>query len=83
MARSDRPSVSLPSGEHAAVLGQQAHQRQRRHALAAAAFANEGEGFAAVHRQAQAVNGAHQARFAVEADFEVVNFEHVGFRPVS
>ena len=59
-----------------AVLGQQAHQRQRRHALAAAGLADQREGLAALDRQAQAVDGAHDAGIGVELDLEMIDLDH-------
>jgi hypothetical protein len=60
----------------AAVLGQQAHQRQRRHALAAAALAHQGEGLAARQREPHAVYGLHEAGVGVQLDLEAVDLKH-------
>ena len=71
MPASGSASRSSPSSAHvaaddAAVLGQQAHQRERRHALAAAGFADQREGLAALDRQRQAVDGLDEAGVGVE-----------------
>jgi hypothetical protein len=63
----------------AAVLRQQPHQRERRHALAAAGFADERERLAALDGQAEAVDGLHQSEFGVERHLEVVGLEHMVF----
>ena len=61
----------------AAVLGQQAHQRQRRHALAAAAFAHQRKGLAALDAQANAVERAHHAGLGVELHLQVDGLQPV------
>jgi hypothetical protein len=58
-------SVTRPPVDRA-VVGQQAHQRQRRHALAAAGLAHQGKGLAALGWSGQAVDGAHDAGFGVQ-----------------
>jgi hypothetical protein len=67
----------LAAADDAAVLGQEAHQRERRHALAATRLAHQREGLALGHGHAQAVDGGHQAAVAVERDFEVFDLQHV------
>ena len=59
-------STSHVALRDAAVVGQQAHQRQRGHALAAARFADQREGFAALDGQRQAVDRLQQAGVGVE-----------------
>ncbi len=61
---------------HAAVVGQQTHQRERRHALAAAGFADERERLAALDGQGEAVDGLHESEFGVERHLEVLSLEH-------
>jgi hypothetical protein len=57
------------------AFGQQAHQRQRRHRLAAAAFADQAERVAALHLQADATQCLGRAarglkRYPQPGDFE-------------
>lgn len=66
-----------PAAGDAAVVGQQPHQGERRHALAAAGFPHQGEGPALRQRQPHAVDGAHQAGVGVQVDMEVVDLQHV------
>ena len=62
----------------ATVLGQEAHEGQRGHALAAARFADEREGLAAANGQREAVERLDQALVGVERHLEVVNLQHAG-----
>jgi hypothetical protein len=65
------------AGGDVAVVGQQAHQRQRRHALAAAGFADQRKGLATLRCVSRsAIDGAHQAGLGVELDFDVLDLEH-------
>ena len=64
----------------AAVVGQEAHQRQGGHALAATGLPDQCEGFAALQRQAQAIERAHQARFGVQRDMKVMGLQHRNLR---
>src|SRR5690606_18972905 len=50
---------------------------QRRHALAAAGFADQREGLAALDRQPQAVDGAHEPAVGIQFDLQPVDREHV------
>ena len=59
-----------------AVLGQQPHQRKRSHALAAARFADEREGLAALDREREAVDRLDEAGLGVECDLEVGDVQH-------
>ena len=68
-----------PAGGDAPVVRQQPHQRQRRHALAAAGLAHQREGLALRQRQPHAIDGAHQAGVGVQVDVEVVDLQHLAF----
>jgi hypothetical protein len=67
----------LAAGD-SAVLRQQPHQRQRRHALATAGFADQRERLAALDGERQAVDGLDDAEFGVERHLEVVCLQHRG-----
>src|SRR6266702_2196826 len=53
----------------------QAQNGGRIHALAASRFADKPECAPLVEVQRNAVDGAHHARFGVEADFQIVDFQ--------
>ncbi len=57
------------------VLGQQAHDRERRHRLAAAGLADDGYDLAAVDAVGNAVDGVDGAARGLEADVQVLHFE--------
>ncbi len=59
-----------------AVLRQQAQDRQRRHRLAAAGLADQGEGLAAPDRQRQVLDRAHQPMVGVEHRVKLLNGKH-------
>ena len=61
---------------HRGVLRrQQAHDGKRRHALAAARFADQSQGAAALQRQVDAVDGAHRAVVGGEGNGKLAQFE--------
>ena len=64
----------------APVVGQQPHQRECRHALAATRLAHEREGLAPLDRERQPVEGLHQADLGVERHLQVVGLQHGVFR---
>ncbi len=57
-------------------IGDEAHERERRHALAAAGFADDGQRFTALERERHAVHRLHQPVARVEVGLEVLNLEH-------
>ena len=57
------------------ALGQQAHQRERSDGLAAAGFADETQGFAALQREADPANSLRGPAAGVEPDAEVLDFD--------
>ncbi len=64
------------AGDRVAALGQQPHDRQRRHGLAATGLADQADGLAGLHREAHAVDGRERFRAApVEDDLEVADVE--------
>ncbi len=56
--------------------GVQLHHRLGGHALAAAAFADDGQRLARVHVQAHAAHGVHLARVGVERHLQVLNVQY-------
>src|SRR6185437_13244887 len=57
-------------------IGNETHQRQRRHALAAAAFTDHRQGLAAVERERDVVDGAEQALPGEEHGLQPFDLEH-------
>ena len=55
----------------------QAHDRERRHALAAAGLADQADGAAARHAEADAVDGAEQAAVRREVGLQAANLEEL------
>jgi hypothetical protein len=66
------------TGGDAPAFRQQPHQRQRRHALAAARFADQRKGLAAVDGQAQRVDGPDEPAVAVKLDGQILDVQHAG-----
>ena len=83
LRRSSADSVSTSRSAEQHRLGldlarrarHQAHDRERRHALAAAGFADQADGAAARHAEADAVDGAEQAAIRREVGLETANLE--------
>ena len=77
----DRPSTSRPSNSDGVGLdlagraGDQAHDRERGHALAAAQFADQADGPAAADGKVDAVDGAEEAAVGVEVGPETADLE--------
>ena len=56
-------------------IAEQAQDGQSRHALARAALADDGEGFAGTHLQRDALHGAHDAPVRTKGDRQVLDCE--------
>ena len=71
-----RPSkMTEPGDDLRGRLRDQAHDRERGHRLAAAGLADDPERLALLDREADAVDGAHDALAGEEVGAEVVDFE--------
>ena len=62
-------------GDHAAVVGDQAHDGQRGHALPGAGLADDAEDFALVHRQVDPIDRAELAGAGRELDGKVADIK--------
>ncbi len=60
---------------HAARVGDQAHQRHHRHALAGARLADDAEHLALFHGEADAVDGMQHAALRRELDMQILDVE--------
>ena len=78
-----RPSNRMRPGRHlAGGLGQEPHDGERGHRLAAAGLADDGDDFAAVDGVGNAVDRAHDAARRVELDVQVLHLEQRRIRSV-
>ena len=57
-------------------IGDEAHEGERRHALAATRLADDGQRLAALERERNAVDGLDQAGAGVEVGLQVLDLEH-------
>src|SRR5262249_44658204 len=82
LARRDLEQVAAFEMNLAAHFGilrrQQAHDGERRHALAAARLAYQSQGAAALEREVDAVDGANRAVVGGKADGELPQFQQGG-----
>ena len=62
-------------GDHAAIVGDQAHDGQRGHALAGAGLADDAEDFALVHRQVDPIDRAELAGSGRKLDGKVADIK--------
>ena len=79
LSRSTPPRVAAPADDVGDRL-QQPDERGGRHRLAAAGFAEQGEGFAAAGLEAHVVDGAHGAGDGADVDGQAVDLAAPGRR---